>query len=61
MEFLMGRSLLNTLYNLGIRDQYAGRGQQRNGLKSQQPGDRADRDIAQLAYMSGAGNHHDPG
>lgn len=24
MEFLMGRSLLNTLYNLGIRDQYAG-------------------------------------
>jgi starch phosphorylase len=22
MEFLMGRSLLNTLYNLGIRDQY---------------------------------------
>ncbi len=24
MEFLMGRSLLNTLYNLGIKDQYAG-------------------------------------
>lgn len=23
-EFLMGRSLLNTLYNLGIKDQYAG-------------------------------------
>ena len=23
MEFLMGRSLLNTLYNLGIKDQYA--------------------------------------
>jgi hypothetical protein len=24
MEFLMGRSLLNTLYNLGIKDQYMG-------------------------------------
>jgi hypothetical protein len=24
MEFLMGRSLLNTLYNLGIKDQYTG-------------------------------------
>jgi hypothetical protein len=28
MEFLMGRSLLNTLYNLGIKDQYAGQYQQ---------------------------------
>lgn len=28
MEFLMGRSLLNTLYNLGIKDQYAGQQQQ---------------------------------
>lgn len=27
MEFLMGRSLLNTLYNLGIKDQYAGQQQ----------------------------------
>jgi hypothetical protein len=26
MEFLMGRSLLNTLYNLGIKDQYMGEG-----------------------------------
>jgi ABC-type polar amino acid transport system ATPase subunit len=29
MEFLMGRSLLNTLYNLGIKDQYAGQQQER--------------------------------
>lgn len=29
MEFLMGRSLLNTLYNLGIKDQYAGQQQGR--------------------------------
>jgi hypothetical protein len=28
MEFLMGRSLLNTLYNLGIKDQYMGEGGQ---------------------------------
>jgi hypothetical protein len=35
MEFLMGRSLLNTLYNLGIKDQYAG--QQHCTHDSQQP------------------------
>jgi glucan phosphorylase len=35
MEFLMGRSLLNTLYNLGIKDQYAG--QQHCAHNSRQP------------------------
>jgi glucan phosphorylase len=32
MEFLMGRSLLNTLYNLGIKDQYMGERQRHRPL-----------------------------
>lgn len=50
MEFLMGRSLLNTLYNLGIKDQYAGQQQQQG-----QRGGQTDRQAAAEGLQYGGG------